>query len=387
MSEATPTRSRPTPAAVITASDGVHHGSRDDRSGDVVAGVLAAAGHDPVTRRVVPDERDDLSAAIATACAHGARLVVGPGATGRGPRAVTPAPVAAVTDRVLPGFGEVMRAVGRASTPLADLSRSLAAARGDSLVLAVPGSPAGARESLEAVLDLVPHALDLLAGDTGHADPVDDARTAAAAAGHHDHADHGHADHGHADPDPGGTPAHGEPGHVHDEACAVAHGDAEDEREVGTLMAVFASPLSALLLAWGRELGYRTVLVDPRVADRDAPTAPARDDEPARMVVAATVAAADATTDVVVTDHHRDELADVLDAALGTDARFIGLMGSARHAGPHVEPLRARGRTDADLERIVRPIGFDIGSRTPAEIAVATLADLVARRNGRRGPS
>ncbi|MBY5163048.1 XdhC family protein [Nitriliruptoria bacterium AS10] len=149
-------------------------------------------------------------------------------------------------------------------------------------------------------------------------------------------------------------------------------------------MAVFASPLSALLLAWGRELGYRTVLVDPRVAERDAPTAPVTDEDPSPMVVAATPEAADPTTDVVVTDHHRDELVDMLDTALDTDARFIGLMGSARHEGPHVGPLRERGRTDADLDRIVRPIGFDIGSKTPAEIAVATLADLVARRNDRR---
>ncbi|WP_274387974.1 molybdenum cofactor synthesis domain-containing protein [Salsipaludibacter albus] len=382
MSEApTTTPTRP-PATVITASDGVHHGTREDRSGDLLADLLAEAGHAPIDRRVVPDEVDDLSTAIAAACADGARLVVVTGGTGLGPRDVTPEALHAVTDRVLPGFGEVMRAVGRASTPLADLSRSVAATRGTSLVLAVPGSPSGARESVEAVLELVPHALDLLAGDTGHGD-VSSPPPEHDHAGH-DHAEHDHAGHDGAAHDVAAGPDHGEPGHVHDDSCALAHGEGDDDREVGTLMAVFASPLSALLLAWGRELGYRTVLVDPRVAERDAPTAPVTDEDPSPMVVAATPEAADPTTDVVVTDHHRDELVDMLDTALDTDARFIGLMGSARHEGPHVGPLRERGRTDADLDRIVRPIGFDIGSKTPAEIAVATLADLVARRNDRR---
>lgn len=356
-------------AAVVTSSDGASHGAREDRSGDALATLLAERGFDVAERRVVPDERDVLVATIEDLCASGTRLVVITGGTGLGPRDVTPEAVAELGGRVLPGFGEVMRATGRTSTPMADLSRSVAVAVDQTLVVAVPGSPRGAVESLEAVADLLPHALDLLVGDTAHADPPSDAG--------HDH-DHGEHDHRRDI----GTPAHGDAGHVHDAACATAHGDADQESDeevdgAGTLMAVFASPLAALLLAWGRELGWDTVLVDPRVATGTDPVARREVDG---MVVTASTAGADATTDVVVTDHHRDELVDLLDAALNTDARFIGLMGSARHQGPHVAPLRERGRSDDDLGRIVRPIGIDIGSRTPAEIAVSTLADLVARR-------
>ncbi len=357
-------------AAVVTSSDGASHGAREDRSGDALATLLAGRGFDVAERRVVPDERDLLVDTIEDLRARGARLVVVTGGTGLGPRDVTPEAVADLGGRVLPGFGEVMRLTGRASTPLADLSRSVAVAVGQTVVLAVPGNPSGAVESVEAVADLLPHALDLLVGDTTHADTPD--------------TDHGqqHAHHRDGDDHDHGTPAHGEAGHVHDDACATAHGGfEEDPASAGTLMAVFASPLAALLLAWGRELGWDTVLVDPRVAAGADPVARREVDG---MVVAASTAGADATTEIVVTDHHRDELVDLLDTALDTEARFIGLMGSARHEGPHVGPLRDRGRSDDDLGRIVRPIGIDIGSRTPAEIAVSTLADLVARRNGRR---
>lgn len=348
-----------TPAAVVTASDGVAHGTREDRSGDALADLLRDHGMPMVERRVVADERSELAAAVRGLADGGVRLVVVTGGTGLGPRDVTPEALAELDGRVLPGFGEVMRATGRTSTPLADLSRSVAVAVGTTLVVAVPGSPSGAVESLEAVLGLVPHALDLLAGDTEHAaTPTGDD-----AGGGHAHDE---------------EPAHGDAGHVHDDACATAHGGVDEPTapgSAGTLMAVFASPLAALLLAWGRELGWETVLVDPRS------TRNGESREVGGVRVVATTAGADATTEVVVTDHHRDELVDLLDTALDTDARFIGLMGSARHEGPHVEPLRARGRTDADLDRIVRPIGIDIGSRTPAEIAISTLADLVARRN------
>lgn len=371
-------------ATVVTASDGVTHGTRQDRSGEALAAVLEDAGATVADRVVVADEVAAIVAALMRAVdATPNQVVVVTGGTGLGPRDVTPEAVELVADREIPGFGEAMRAAGRTSTPLADLSRSLGAAVGTSLVIAVPGSPKGAVESLEAVLGLVPHVLDLLAGDTAHDDEPDQGHDDDGHEHHddgHDHGGHDHDTHDHDvdRPEVGGDPGqhdpgHGHPGHVHGPECAAAHGEG-GQPAAGTLMAVFASPLAALLLAWGRELGYEVVLVDP---DRAA-----GDGEELRVV--ADPSSADADTDVVVTDHHRDELVDMLDVALDTPARFIGLMGSRRHEGPHVQPLTERGRSEAELDRITRPIGLDIGSRTPAEIAVATLADLVARRTGRR---
>lgn len=339
-------------ATVVTASDGVTNGTREDASGARLAAMLAEAGATVADRVVVPDEVAHIRAAVTAAVDGGNGLVVITGGTGLGPRDVTPEAINGITGRTIPGLGEVMRAAGRRSTPLADLSRSLGAAVGTSLVLAVPGSPRGASESLAAVLGLVPHILDLLVGDTAHgSDRAGDPAVAASTA----------------------TVDHDHPDHVHGPECELAHG-VGDQPSAGTLMAVFASPLAATLLAWGRELGYDVVLVDPQRAPTEGADG---------LRVVADPGSADDATDVVVTDHHRDELADMLDGALDTPARFIGLMGSRRHEGPHVEPLRARGRTDEDLARITRPIGLDIGSRTPPEIAVATLADLIARRTGR----
>ncbi|HKJ55746.1 MAG TPA: molybdopterin-binding protein [Nitriliruptoraceae bacterium] len=374
-------------ATVITSSDGVAHGTRDDASGARLADLLSGAGAIVADRVVVADEVAQIRAAITAAIDHGSRLVVITGGTGLGPRDVTPEAIAGVTGRAIPGLGEAMRAAGRRSTPMADLSRSMAATVGLALVIAVPGSPRGAVESLEAVLGLVPHILDLLAGDTEHADdiePTDDTEPTDDGASDTTtrDADHGETIH-HAHATVGTEVAsgaaaqsarvdHDHPDHVHGPDCDLAHG-VGDQPAAGTLMAVFASPLAATLLAWGRELGYDVVLVDPQ--------RPATDGTDGLRVVADPGSADDAT-DVVVTDHHRDELADMLDVALDTPARFIGLMGTRRHEGPHVDPLRERGRGDDDLARITRPIGLDIGSRTPPEIAVATLADLIARRTG-----
>jgi xanthine/CO dehydrogenase XdhC/CoxF family maturation factor len=90
-------------------------------------------------------------------------------------------------------------------------------------------------------------------------------------------------------------------------------------------------------------------------------------------------------TDLVVTDHHRDELGPVLRDALRHEARWIGIMGNPRHEGPHVQALRDLGVDDSQIERVHRPIGLNIGSRTPPEIAIATLAGLLADRNGKPG--
>lgn len=155
------------PALVLTVSDGVSAGTREDRSGDVLAERLDSLGFS-VSRAVSADEPDDIARIVSAAADGGARLVVSTGGTGLGPRDRTPEGVSTVIDYVVPGFGEAMRAEGRTHTPLASLSRSLGAVRGQTLILCVPGSPKGARESLDAVEGILGHTLDTLAGRTAH---------------------------------------------------------------------------------------------------------------------------------------------------------------------------------------------------------------------------
>jgi xanthine/CO dehydrogenase XdhC/CoxF family maturation factor len=170
--------------------------------------------------------------------------------------------------------------------------------------------------------------------------------------------------------------------HVHDEACEVAHGD-RPAPQTGprTLIAVFESPVAEFILRLGLDLGYRTVLVEPdpvRLSGRPRAHGDA-------VVNSLEAARPDDNTDVVVTDHDRPELGGVLRDALKGSTRWIGVMGSPRHAGPHVAALHELGVPDDEIARVHRPIGLNIGSRTPAEIAVATLAGLIADRNGRAG--
>jgi molybdopterin adenylyltransferase len=155
------------PALVLTVSDGVSAGTREDRSGEVVAERLTSLGFG-VRREVVADEPDDIARIVASAADGGARLIVTSGGTGLGPRDRTPEGISAVVDYVVPGFGEAMRAEGRTHTPLASLSRSFGAVRGQTLILCVPGSPKGALESLDAVDMILAHTLDTLAGRTAH---------------------------------------------------------------------------------------------------------------------------------------------------------------------------------------------------------------------------
>ncbi|MDH4117294.1 MAG: MogA/MoaB family molybdenum cofactor biosynthesis protein [Acidimicrobiia bacterium] len=154
-------------AAVLTVSDGVSHGTREDRSGDVLAELLTSAGFTVLDRRVVADDADAIGNALRL-LAESARFVVSTGGTGFGPRDVTPEATRAVIDREAPGLVHLMLARGLESTPMAALTRGVAGSLGRSLIVNLPGSPKGASENLTAILALVPHVLDLLAGDTEH---------------------------------------------------------------------------------------------------------------------------------------------------------------------------------------------------------------------------
>lgn len=161
----------------------------------------------------------------------------------------------------------------------------------------------------------------------------------------------------------------------------MAHGDLVADADGRTLVAVFASPVAELLLHFGHETGYRTVLLEPDPAHRPAAGASG----PHRVVASPAEADLDVQADVVITDHDRAELGDVLYALLAQQVRWIGVVGSPRHVAPHVAALRERGVPESEIARVHRPIGLNIGSKAPAEIAVSTLAGLIADRNGRPG--
>jgi molybdopterin adenylyltransferase len=152
-------------AAVFTISDGVHHGTRQDLSGPAVADRLSTAGFEIVDQRVIPDERSQIARHLRESTAS---LIVTSGGTGLSARDVTPEATRDVIDREIPGFGELMRAEGLKSTRFAPLSRAIAGTRGRTLIINLPGSPKGALESLDAILGLVPHVLDLIEGRTEH---------------------------------------------------------------------------------------------------------------------------------------------------------------------------------------------------------------------------
>jgi len=186
---------------------------------------------------------------------------------------------------------------------------------------------------------------------------------------------------------------HHGPGNDLADACAVAHGTAPAapapassgvSRTAGTpagrtLVAVFATPVAGFLLRYGADAGFRGLLVEPDEARAAG----------ARMsgftVLKGIPDDLDDSADVVVTDHHRDEIGEALRDALAGQARWIGIMGNPHHPGPHIEALAALGVPPAEVARVHRPIGLNIGSRTPPEIAIATLAGLLADRNERPG--
>lgn len=157
----------PATAAVLTVSDSVALGSRVDASGPAVAAALEQAGFTVAAREIVPDERAVIEVAIKR-LAGKAELVVTTGGTGIARRDVTPEATRAVCERLVDGVAERMRSEGARKTPLAALSRGVCGICGKSLVLNLPGSPAAAAESLAAVIEILPHALELLRGKTAH---------------------------------------------------------------------------------------------------------------------------------------------------------------------------------------------------------------------------
>ncbi len=167
--------------------------------------------------------------------------------------------------------------------------------------------------------------------------------------------------------------------HVHDDSCAVAHGTVPAPAQDKVLAAVFATPVASYLLRYGADAGYRAVLVEPD--PERAKAAPAGDFELADSLDGLVAG----RTDVVVTDHHRPELGIQLRDALAAGARWVGIMGNPRHEAPHVAALTELGVPASEISRVHRPIGVNIGSRTPAEIAIATVAGLIADRNGKPG--
>ena len=154
-------------AAVLTISDSSHRGTRDDLSGPRLQQCLRDAGFEIVLTKILPDEAQQIAAALRTAATQ-ARLVVTTGGTGISPRDVTPEATRKVCDRVIDGIAELMRAEGLKQTPFAALSRGVCGSIGTSVVLNLPGNPTGAEQSLKTVLPLLSHALDLLAGKTEH---------------------------------------------------------------------------------------------------------------------------------------------------------------------------------------------------------------------------
>jgi molybdenum cofactor synthesis domain-containing protein len=158
-----------TAAAVLTISDSVHAGTRADRSGPAVRERLEQLGWPVAVLEAIPDEQDLISSRLDTLAAGGqVAAIFTTGGTGLAARDVTPEATRAVIDREIPGIGELMRSQGRKSTPLAVLSRGLAGVCRGVLIVNLPGSPRGAVDSLDGIIEVVPHILDLLRGKTAH---------------------------------------------------------------------------------------------------------------------------------------------------------------------------------------------------------------------------
>lgn len=154
-------------AAILTVSDSCAAGRRKDESGAALEGILAGKGCEVRAREVVPDEQSAIIEAIRRFSDAGLDVVLTTGGTGLGPRDITPEATQAICERIVPGLCELMRAEGLKKTRNAVLSRGTAGVRGKTLIINLPGSAKGAKESLDAIIDLLPHAIEMLHG-AGH---------------------------------------------------------------------------------------------------------------------------------------------------------------------------------------------------------------------------
>ncbi|MEX2324243.1 MAG: XdhC family protein, partial [Nitriliruptoraceae bacterium] len=164
-----------------------------------------------------------------------------------------------------------------------------------------------------------------------------------------------------------------------DVACDIAHGEVSAELSDRRLVVVYANPLAQFLLHWGAELGFSTTLLEPDGDRRDQAIGRLAD----AIATTPVEVAVDQHTDVVFSDHHRDDLGPLMSEMLKAQPRWIGIIGSPRHDGPHVAALQAEGVAEEQIRTVQRPIGVDIGSKTPPEIALSILAGLLADRHGR----
>ncbi len=167
---------------------------------------------------------------------------------------------------------------------------------------------------------------------------------------------------------------------VADPACAAAHGEVRPPPDRRRLVLVFVSPVAAEMAVLADRLSWPVTVIDPDRARLDAEPVPY-----ARTCLSVAEARLTAGCDVVVCDHDRPELGAVLTAVLAGPFRWVGVLGSLRHTAPHVAALQQRGVPAHLIALVRRPIGLDVGSRTPPEIAVSTVAGLLADRNGRSG--